>query len=584
MKLKPWLAPFLVCVFAGTGLAIKDAENQERWEKPCQNGPDAEVPGFLVNMGPTGARGILKERSFVVKYIFKKSPAVDLLQIDDEVYGANGKRFSEHTFGGGNHGIEGPIQDLGLAIEDSEGEDGVLKLMVERDGSKMEVDVQLEKLGRFADSFPVDCEKTKILRERANQYLMDHPNELDSQGRCVAALALMSSDDRKAVAAGKQMVMDWNKPYSDETWSWHLGFQGIALSEYYLLTGDRKVLKTLESSMDHLWNAQWKGEIQHWKAGQVNDTSQAVLDKHQALYQGGFGHEPYHVILKRGGGGYGPMQWPTCLALMTWQLGKQCGIEVEHAGVENSFRFLDYGTTDAGKIAYGGEFTLNNGPIDHKQWKASMRPGASHKSGLGYLVFQVSPDHEDAGKMQKLHLANIDASYKDMPDGHACALMGFTWGQAGVYASDDEKLKEKVSEYYKAWWNMARCHGSDSYVILPGRDYADESYYRGNIRTHTTAAAAFIYSFATPKLRIHGSDGSETAKADSGTRPAIVRGELRRFYNADRSKSFEGRLLAFDPRLGVVQLVLKNGSTQEVEFLKLSKEDQEYLKESLKSK
>ena len=51
---------------------------------------------------------------------------------------------------------------------------------------------------------------------------------------------------------------------------------------------------------------------------------------------------------------------------------------------------------------------------------------------------------------------------------------------------------------------MARCAGSDSYVILPGRDYADEAYYRENIRTYTTASVAFIYSFATPRLHIQG--------------------------------------------------------------------------------
>ena len=90
-----------VCVtlfmsFLGNAHAIKDPDNQGRWDKPCEKGPDAVVPGFLINMGPTGARGILKERSFVVKYIFKKSPANGVLEIDDEVYGANGKRFSAH--------------------------------------------------------------------------------------------------------------------------------------------------------------------------------------------------------------------------------------------------------------------------------------------------------------------------------------------------------------------------------------------------------------------------------------------------------------------------------------------------------
>ncbi len=47
--------------------AVRDEDNQERWAKPVENGPDKDVPGFLVNLGPTGARAILKSKSFVVK-------------------------------------------------------------------------------------------------------------------------------------------------------------------------------------------------------------------------------------------------------------------------------------------------------------------------------------------------------------------------------------------------------------------------------------------------------------------------------------------------------------------------------------
>jgi hypothetical protein len=559
---------------AADALALKDEDNQGRWTQPCEKGPDAEVPGFLVNMGPTGARGILKERSYVVKHIFAKSPAKGVLELDDEVVGANGKKFSAHTFGGGYHGLEGPLQDLGLAIEDSEGGDGVLKLTVKRGGKTLELDVQLEKLGRFADTFPVDCKKTVILRDRAYKYLMDNPGELSSQGRCVATLALLSSDEPRVLAAGKRMARDWDRPYDDSTWSWHLGFQGITLGEYHLLTGDKSVLKTLKSTMDLLRRAQWQGNIQHWKVSQMKkDVDQATLDRHQALYEGGFGHAPYAEIVKRGGGGYGPMQWPTCIALMTWQLGSQCGIEAQTAGVEAGFRFLENGTTAAGRIAYGGEFTLNNGPVDTEQWQSNTNPGFSHKSGLGYLVYKLSPERKDAAKRMKLHLSNVEAAYKDMADGHACALMGFTWGLAGTYASNDAKLKRKVTDHYKAWFNLARCHGSDSYVILPGRDYADSSYYRDNIRNHTTAAMAFIYSYSTPKLRVHGRDG----KADASPKP--VAAKLRAFYNADRSKYLEARLVAFDPGVGLVRVSLKNGDIRDLEFLSLSKEDQEFIKQ-----
>jgi hypothetical protein len=558
---------------------IKDPDNQGRWNKPCEKGPDAVVPGFLVNMGPTGARGILKERSFVVKYIFKKSPASEVLKIDDEVYGANGKEFSKHTFGGRHHGIEGPIQDMGLAIEDSEGDEGVLKLMVDRHGTKLEIDVQLEKLGRFADTFPVNCAKTDILKKRAYEYLMDNPGGISSQGRCVATLALLSSDDRKVFTAGKRMALAWNKPYNDTTWAWHLGFQGIVLSEYHLLTGDKKVLETLEKTMGLLARAQWKAPIHHWKSKQIKDIDQSIIDKHQALYEGGFGHAPYDVIVARGGGGYGPMQWPTCLALMTWQLSKQCGLEVDQQAVDRSFHFLDYGTTDAGKIAYGGEFTLNNGPIDWKRWKSSTRNGASHKSGLGYLVHSLSPEREDSKKMMKMHLSNINEAYKDMPDGHACALMGLTWGWAGTYASDDAKLKKKVSSYYKAWINMARCHGSDSYVILPARDYADASYYRGNIRNHTTAAVAFAYSYSTPKLRIQGQVGNANQTSNSGTSRLAKskEGGRRTFYSPDRKRSFQGRLVSYDSKSGEVRVRMNNGRITTLGLTDLSKEDQTYV-------
>ena len=566
-------ASLLAVLFSGLAVdsdALLNEDNQGRWSKPAERGPDAEVPGFLVNMGPTGARGVLKERSFVVKHIFRKSPAHGVLQLDDEVTGANGKSFSAHTFGGGNHGIEGPIQDLGLAIEDSEGGDGVLKLSVRRGGEDLTVDVQLEKLGRFADTFPMDCEKTVVLRDRANRYVMANHDHLSSQGRAAAILALISSDDTRVFNAGRRMAREWNERYDNRTWTWHLGFQGITLAEYHLLTGDRTVLRTLESTMDLLRVAQWQGEIRHWAVREGEDTDQQTVDRHQALYAGGFGHESYAEIMHRPGQGYGPMQWPTCLAILAWQLGSQCGIEVKHPGVDSAFTFLEYGTTKGGRIAYGGEFTMNNGPIDTRAWQADTRHSFSHKSGLGYLVYRLSPERPDATRRMRLHLTNIDNAYKDMADGHACAMMGFTWGMAGVLASDNTRLKRKVANYYKAWLNMARCHGSDSYVILPGRDYSDYSYYRDNIRNHTTASVALIYSFSNPKLRIHG-------VSDGNAEP--VAAEMRLFHSADRSQSIEGGLVAYDHASETASLRLRDGTMREMPMDALSEEDRQFVLE-----
>jgi hypothetical protein len=87
---------------------------------------------------------------------------------------------------------------------------------------------------------------------------MANPGGVDSQGRCVRILAMLSSNDRKVFEAGRKLALEWNKPYNDQTWSWHLGFQGIALAEYYLLTKDKSVLPTLQVNNDLLRNCQWK--------------------------------------------------------------------------------------------------------------------------------------------------------------------------------------------------------------------------------------------------------------------------------------------------------------------------------------
>lgn len=84
----------------------------------------------------------------------------------------------------------------------------------------------------------------------------------------------------------------WNKPYDDDTWTWHLAFQSMTLAEYYLRTEDRSVLETLDSSLKLLRRAQWKLPIHHWKSKQIKNIDQEIIDKHQALYEGGFAHAP----------------------------------------------------------------------------------------------------------------------------------------------------------------------------------------------------------------------------------------------------------------------------------------------------
>jgi len=94
---------------------------------------------------------------------------------------------------------------------------------------------------------------------------------------------------------------------------------------------------------------------------------------------------------------------------------------------------------------------------------------------------------------------------------------------------------------------------------------------------------AFIYSFSTPKLRVQGI--TEDSKAEAPTEKAFLESNkraFRTFTKADGSASFEGSLVAFDHRLGLVRIRQRNGRTVDLEFSILSKADQTYLKELTK--
>ncbi|HYG74320.1 MAG TPA: DUF6288 domain-containing protein, partial [Planctomycetota bacterium] len=474
---------FLITASQTVVLAIKDKDNQNRWTTPVGIGPDKEVPGFLLNLGPTGARGILTEKTFVVRYVFPGSPADGKLRLNDVIAGAFGKPFSAHTFGGGQHGYEGPIMDMGQAVEAAESKDGKLVLNVQRGSETLSVTVDLEPLGAFSPTFPVKCKKSEILRERALKYLAEHQEswQQPSHAKAAIALALLSSGNSQYEAVGKKIVMGWNKNPDSNTWTWHVSYQLITLCEYYLLSGDQAVLPTIRSAAAMLRQDQYKGQIVVWKAKETEDP--VKIDAAQQLYDGGFGHKPY--VAGVGNNGYGPMQFTTILALMGWQLAERCGVSVDKDGVKSALEFIHRGTNEAGYVAYGGEFTLNNGLVDPVRWRKSTS-GMNYvgRAGASLIAHRLSGEYPDSAEYATKNERYIKRAYKSLPDGHADSMLGFSWGLLGAAVCDDEAARRTMFDYHKAWFNMMRCHDG-SFVVLPGRDYADGGYYISS-RYHPT--------------------------------------------------------------------------------------------------
>jgi len=526
----------VILALAPAAMAIKDATNQGRWAKSGGDTPDKEVPGFLINLGPTGARAVLTERTFIVKYIFKGSPAVGKLKEGDVILGCFGKQFSSHTFGGSPHGYEGPIMDMGMAIEAAEGKDGKLPLNVSRDSKNITVTVELEAIGAFGPTYPYNCKKSELLRTRALKYLADNSDAQRgaSNTKMAVTLALLSSDNPSQQALGRTLAQRWSgdRPNSD-TWSWNLSHQAITLSEYYILSRDSSVLPTLKYIVGLIEKAQWTGpNIQRWKASEFKNVDQATLDQHQALYDGGFGHCPYPEVVSRGGGGYGPMQYTTILAVTARQLAARCSVPVDADLLKRSMDFIHRGTNEAGYVAYGGEFTLNNGPVDPVRWKAS-RSGENYvgRCGCAIVAHELGPEFADSASYLVKYRSFVKHAVKSMPDGHADSNLGIFWGIMGAAASEDPAALRAVLDYHKAFFNMMRCCDG-SYAILPGRDYADDGYYHSS-RYHPTGTMALAYGLAYPKLRIQGVE-----VGIPGVNPKALKGSLDVAYKAIVKKAY----------------------------------------------
>jgi len=464
-------------LFVGPAWAIVDADNRGQWTKPTNKGPDKEVPGFLVNLGSTGARAILKETSFVVKYVFPKSPAHNKLHVDDEIVGVNGRRFrTKHVFGkfyGMDYkvGYEGPIMDFGSAIEDSEGRDGVLKLTVIRNGKQTTAQVHLPAIGRFSKTFPVNCPKSGKLVSDAVQYLLKHTKNFGPcHARGTAGLALLSQGKLKEAAA---LASSWNKAPGQGTWTWPVAYQCIFLSEYYLKTKDKKFLPTIKQLADRLYEGQVRDPALY------KDRIHGGRPQGKNYLKGGLGH-----VVKIDG--YGTMAITTLMALVSWELAEDCGVKVDPQYVDLAFQCVRRHTNKSGYMGYRFA-TGAYSPVG--------------RQGLAIIAHKLAQDKAAADYVARV-TAHLTKSKTRLNDGHGDNVLGVLWGLLGIQLSGDEAAIRAMFDYNKAFINMARTHDG-SFVAQPGRNAGDKGYYMSS-RVHPTAAMVLILGMGRPSLRIQG--------------------------------------------------------------------------------
>ena len=481
----PFTTTFVFLSLLMAPLHAIEKDNRGRWEEPSRHGPDTEVPGFLINLGPTGARAIMEAKSFTVKYIFANSPAAGKLALDDVITGVNGRPFEvPHTFG--HHmtrmkefptvGYEGPIMDFGNAIEETEGSDGKLTLSVTRAGKPIKVVVPLKAIGKFSNTFPLNCPKSTLLAKQASNYLSGPGYAYIQKEKChakgMSALALLAAGKSEQA---KQLAHAWNEKPRKGIWVWPVGYQCIFLCEYYLLTKDETVLPTIKALAAKLEYAQvddmanYKDRT-HGKMGNVG----------HKFRTGGMGHNTEV-------GGYGTMNITTTLSLAAWELAKQCGVKVDQKKVDLAFDYLRSSTDKNGYIGY------------HTKAGAYAAGG---RQGLSIVAHHLAGESQNKPAYLELVTKGLKSSKKYLPDAHADGMLAVCWGLLGTRLCGDDETVRAIMDYNKAWFNMARCHDG-SFVALPGRDMYDNCYYLSS-RHQITATMALVLANGEPVLKIQG--------------------------------------------------------------------------------
>jgi len=422
--------------------------------------PHATYRGRQVTLGPTGARGWVRDNAIYVVEAAGGSPAAGLLEPCDKILGANGRRCAPDA---------DPRKLLGRAIAESETpkRHGRLTLHIERDGKRMDIDITLRVMGAYGANWPYDCAKSgRILHEACvflaeRQYPDGHfPAEFGMSTGWAGLLWLASGEARFLDNARRAAYWLTEQSYPEMGLnSWPASYAGLFLAEYYLATGDRTVLPKLKGLCDFL------------AAGQMSC--------------GSWGHNaPW--------GGYGAVNQVGLVCFLAMILAEDCGVAVDPKAMKRSTNFfLKY--KGVGWIPYG----------DHRPWRGKSGNG---RNALAAVAFALLGGHPDA---VKYFSRTVAGSYADREDGHTGSYFSFFWGPLAAVHAPAERFRTFLDEQ-RWYYDLARTH-QGGLVNQPNQENLGgrtPGTYTWQGPDYTTGGMALFYALPLKKLQILGAETS----------------------------------------------------------------------------
>jgi len=423
--------------------------------------PHTHITSCHTNLGPTGATSWLRGYHFVVASIQHQSPAEGVLHLSDVVIGVatnNGQTMF------------GPDADpritLGNAINAAEGSGDPLQLIVLRDGEQTTIDLALEPIGRYADTWPADCPKSRHIVEGSLQRLA--LSQMASgkiitdgnQGTYYGGLLMLAAQNPRYMDALRRAAhATANTEYAGRALNnWNLGYGGILVAEYYLATGDDSVLPGLQRICDTIIEGQ--------------------------MISGTWGP-------RTPASGYGALNISGLPCAITLALARKCGLAVDDAEFEQTIDFFER-FASTGAVPYG----------DGRPGRAMDDNGKSSAAGILMHL---------AGRDAAAHafFATVADSYWLREQGHTGGFYSIKWG--GLAAAFFTEDKRRAFLDYQTWYyDMSRLW-TGGFSFIPYREALtrfDSATYIGSGPEFTTGGTALVHTIAKKPLQIMGAPQS----------------------------------------------------------------------------
>ena len=314
---------FLILTAAPGGLLA----NTCRQVKDCKE--------FMI--GVTGIHADITGGVLRVTQVTPGTPAAGKLEKGDVLEAVDGASLA----------IQDPRHPLGFAINAAEGRDGKMNFSIRRGMAQQTVEIQLDPIGSYSPTFPGELQKIAAHRRRDRgvppQTGRARPRHHRQPRRVVPAL-----DRREEVSARAWKNTRSSSLRADAGSSvWAIGYSGIFLGEYYLATGDKRVLPALQARCETL------------RAGQ---------------YYGGWGHGTSSCVTGYVTGGL--LNAAGDQALTTLVLARECGVKVNEKTYDDALR-LFFRFAGRGGVPYGDHLPETVVLVEWQERRGGRRPDAA---------------------------------------------------------------------------------------------------------------------------------------------------------------------------------------------------------------